>query len=585
MSPKKIKKKKRKTPLTPEQKRLLAIEQKRKADERRYKTDINTVFKNAGFIQIPTRDKEFEFLGKTGEIDNIFLYHNIIVISEDTNAASKHIPDHIRKKAIFYKHIQENAADFIQFIEGVYPEFIVYRAKYPQYDPVDYKIIFLYCSRNTIEAHHKTPHGHILFFDYPYLRYFLSLAKTIQRSSKYELFKFLKLDISDIGTKSANKAIHVDGFLLPESPSGFPTNHNVVTFYIAPQELLELSYVLRKDGSWRDDDALYQRLIVKSKIKGMREYLSNEKRVFINNIIATLPAETKILDVKGNTIDYNKIDKTKATPAKVQIPYEFNTIGVIDGQHRIFAYHEGSDKFENAIASKRDKQNLLVTGIIYPENFSQERKLKFESKLFLEINDKQSRVKSDLKQAIETIVNPFTSIAISKSIISGLSQSGPLLDMLEVHFFDRGKIKTSSVVSYGLKHIAKLSGDDSLFSIWSNRNKQELLGKSNNKELLKEYIKFCVDELKKIFSGYQRVLSTRNLYTLDRKESRALTATAINGVIFCLRKIIETKGKTGDYEYYNKAFSKLKIEYHPQKFKYKSSHWKELGEEMYKQCF
>jgi DGQHR domain-containing protein len=578
------KKKKKKVPSTPEQKKQLAVERKRKASERKFKTDINTVFKNAGFTQIPTRDKEFDFKGSPGELDSIFVYENILVLSEDTCAESRYIPDHLRKKSLYYKLILDNAKEFIQILSSIFPEFNEYSRRNNKFEAIDYKIKFLYCTRNTLEDKHKHPHTHILFFDYPYLRYFLSLAKTIQKSSKYELFKFLKLDANSIGTNIGKKTISVDGFILPESPSGYPTKHTVASFYIDPQTLLELSYVLRKDGSWRDEEGLYQRLIIKSKIKGMRQYLATEKRVFVNNIIATLPENTKILNADDDTIDATKVDPTKATSVKIQLPYEFNTLGIIDGQHRIFAYHEGYDQLEESIAGKRVKQHLLITGIIYPPGYSKEKKLQFEAKLFLEINEKQSRVKADLKQEIEMLVTPFGHIAISKAIISNLSRKGPLVDLLEVHFFDEGKIKTSSIVSYGLKHLVKLSPTGPLYMMWKNPNKEELL-KKHNRELLKDYTAFCTDELIKLFSGYRRVLSDKHLFTLDKKVSRALSATAINGVIYCLRKLIESKHRTESHDAYLKSFQKLKIDYSAKGFKYKSSHWKDLGDEIYSQCF
>jgi hypothetical protein len=57
------------------------------------------------------------------------------------------------------------------------------------------------------------------------LRYFLSLAKTIQKTCRYELFKFLNLNLQDISITNGAENIQLDGFLLPESPSGFPANH------------------------------------------------------------------------------------------------------------------------------------------------------------------------------------------------------------------------------------------------------------------------------------------------------------------------------------------------------------------------
>jgi DNA modification methylase len=62
-------------------------------------------------------------------------------------------------------------------------------------------------------------------------------------------------------------------------------------------------------------------------------------------------------------------------------------VGIIDGQHRVFCYHEGSDVLEPKIAILRKRQHLLVTGIIYPSGIKEQARLEFEARLFLEIND------------------------------------------------------------------------------------------------------------------------------------------------------------------------------------------------------
>src|SRR3546814_6992999 len=79
------------------------------------------------------------------------------------------------------------------------------------------------------------------------------------------------------------------------------------------------------------------------------------------------------------------------------IPSRYNSVGIVDGQHRIFCYHEGADKYEALIKPLRGRQNLLATGIVYPDSYNEIEKRRFEAKLFLEINDKQKRTGSDLK--------------------------------------------------------------------------------------------------------------------------------------------------------------------------------------------
>ena len=53
-----------------------------------------------------------------------------------------------------------------------------------------------------------------------------------------------------------------------------------------------------------------------------------------------------------------------------------------------------------------------------------------------------------------------------------------------------------------------------------------------------------------------------------------------------MRVLIEKK-KRGNFNYYDKGFKKLsgKISFTPGKFTYKSSHWKELGDKIYKTSF
>lgn len=567
------KKRRKKTKLTKGDREL-------KRRNQRFKTDINTVFVNAGFLQLATRDDQFNLAGRERlEVDAIFAYENIIVVSEDTTEKSgQGLRDHLNNKAITTSHIKDHQNDFIAFLENKYGKFKRYNND--RFRPNEFKLIFIYCSYNTLEQTYKNRHKEIIYLDYPELQYFHKLSKTIKGSVKHELFKFLEISLSEVGYARAGDSDNkYYGFLLPASPSGYPEGYKIVSFLIEPQALLKQSYVLRKDG-WRDTDYLYQRMLIPAKIKKMREYLTTKKRVFVNNIIATLPPQTRLHGKNGKEI-------TEASPKKqdvtITFPKELNTIGIVDGQHRTFAYHEGDDKHDKKIATLREKQHLLLTGIIYPEKTTDHQKIKFEAELFLEINDKQTRTRADLKQAIEMIINPFSAIAISKKIIMNLSKDGPLAGYLEIYFFDTKKIKTSSIVSYGLTHIVKLSGEDSFYSVWKKRKKEDLT-KNRNKELLDEYVKYCSDNIQTFISAFVKEIKEKRMWTLDKKVSRALTTTTINGLIFCMRRLIKDK-KLTDYDRYATGFKKLKVKFTPDKFTYKSSHWKDLGDDIYKQCF
>jgi DGQHR domain-containing protein len=564
---------KRRRKLSPE-------EAKRKRLQRRFKSDIRTLFTNAAFTHVSTRDQEFTFEGRTGEIDGIYLNHNVIVIVEETTHGTPQIGDHFRKKAELFKHFGEHPSEFVKFLTETFPGVAKHFSKNQHIDRRQSVVKYVYCSRFDVDESYRTRYDKTCsLLQYGPLQYFLRLSRTIRKSARYELFKFLGVELSDIVGPSRAESHTYHALLLPEVPSGFPAGYRLVSFLIDPHTLIERAYVLRAD-SWRDQEALYQRLLVRGKIASMREYLVNEQRVFVNNIIVSLPATTqfdKIQDHKrGRSAD-------EITSGELTIPRDFNTIGIIDGQHRVFAYHEGDDKYETKIAVLRDRQHLLVTGIVYPDNMSDARAYEFEAKLFLEINDKQKRVRGDLKQSIQRIVNPYSAIAIAKSVIERMASTGPLSGMLEVHFFDVGKIKTASIVSYGLRHIVAIDGDVSLFQLWRGDGKTAVRNRSN-KAGLNKYVEYAATQLNMMARGFSSNVDSA-FWTTDRKISRALNATTINGLVFCMRKLLENK-KVGDsFEYYQERFGKMNVDFRPDRFPYKSSHWRALGDKLYQDCF
>ncbi|MFH0815430.1 MAG: hypothetical protein V1934_01240 [Methanobacteriota archaeon] len=579
--------------LTPEEKRKKREDKKRIKEERQFKVDINTIFTNSSFNQIPTRNVQFKVLGRDCEIDNIFLYENILVIAEDVaRPDQRDIKEHLLNKANLFAFIIGHQQDFINAIVDKFPRFKEINNDKYSYD--DMKLIFLYCSFYNIDEKYKERNENIIFMERPRIQYFVSLAKIIQKSTKYELLKFLNIELCDIGhAPSGEDNRKYDAILLPEKQSNFPKGNKIVTFLVEPERLLTQSYVLRKDG-WRDRDCVYQRMLIDYKINEMRDHLASKGRVFVNNIIVTLPKNSSFYDEKGNQLTSSELMTRKTL--KIQIPYEFNTIGIIDGQHRIFAYYEGHEKDtrEKKIKVLRDKQHLLVTGLIYQNECTDHEKTIFEARLFLEINDKQSRAKGHLKQAIATIVNPVSAIAISKEIINHLSRSGPLTNFLEEYFYDAGKIKTSSIVSYGLQYIVKFTDEDTFYKYWGSKEKEKLKMleetptplTAQEKELLASYIVFCANHINTFLKAFKDSIPPE-LWTLDKKTSHVLTTGTINSLIYCMRMLLQNN-QLGGFENYKQGFAKLKnnpsLNFN-EKLPFRSNQWKPLGETIYNTCF
>lgn len=563
---------KRKPKLTPEQRA-------KEREKKKHIKPIQGIFSTLGFKRAHTiADKQFNYDGTGCDIDDYYIYQNIHVLVEYTTSGTESISGHLKKKDFLYKKINSDPSKFCKFLENKFPSYKGFCDPLYSYDQCH--LIIMYCSKNPVSEHTKSEVGGICYFEYAQIEYFKGLLKGVYKSALNEFFDFLGLSFDSIGENS----ISVDtigskvynGSLLPEDHSYYDEGYKVVSFYIDPKSLLERAYVLRKD-SWRDNEGLYQRMISNRKIKSIRNYLKDEKRVFVNNIIITMPNKTTIVDHNNITVDHTKI--TKTTPIKISLPNEFNSVGIIDGQHRIFSYHEGGSD-EDLIRPLRIKQNLLVTGIIYPEGISSVEKTKFESQLFLEINSNQLNAKTELKQAIGLLVKPFATDSIGKKLLINLNINSPLQNLFEKHFYDKGKLKTTSVVSFGLRPLVKLKGDDCFFNVWSNPNKLDLL-KEKDFDLLEEYVQFCEEEIRHFLIAIRSSLPKGN-WRYDRKDESALLSTVVvNGLLICLRLIVKNR-KLDSIENYKKKITGLNsFDFS----KYKSSHYSRMGHDLYNSYF
>lgn len=559
--------KKRKPPLSAEE-----------IEKRAHWNEIRSIFRASGFARVSgITDKEFVFKGRTGELDDIFVYENVIVLLEYTIAKSSNASGHLTKKKVIFDRIGGNKVEFIEFLEGTFEKFKAARGSF--FTPEQCQVVIVYASKNSLEGEHKGLQPDVLFLDYPIVKYFGSIVAAVKRSARFELFAFLRLREDQIGEASIRPSVPAEGYdgtVLPENHSNFPKGYKLVSFYIDPEALLRQAYVLRREG-WRDESDLYQRMITVKKVNAIRRYLNENDRVFVNNIIVTFPSETKLLDKKGDTV--NPANLIKTSPVKIQIPSGFNVIGLIDGQHRIFAYHEGGE-FEEKIAKLRRMQNLLATGIVYPSNLSSLDRRKFESKLFLEINSTQTNASSELKQAIGLMLKPFSAESIARALINKLSTKGPLENQFAVRFYEKEKIKTTSIVSYGLRPLVKLSGNDSCYALWKDADKATLLDE-NDLELLERYISFCATQVN-TFLGAVRANSSPSQWTTSRSvKNKILSTTAINGLVICFRRLILER-KTGSAAHYN---SKLKNLSTFDFGKYKSSQYGAMSRDLYDQFF
>lgn len=278
---------------------------------------------------------------------------------------------------------------------------------------------------------------------------------------------------------------------------------------------------------------------------------------------------------------------TSVSQVKISIPLQANMIGLIDGQHRVFSYHDApNDPLDVEISKQRIRQNLLVTGLIFPNSWTEQKKREFEAKLFLEINDTQARAKTLLKQSIEVLLHPFSTLAIAKEVINRMSRTGPLNGLLQTNFFDPpDRIKTSSIVSYGLRPLVKTEGNDSLYAAWSNRDKALLIdgtvSHDRRNELLQSYIEFCALQINDFLIEAKMAIGPDKWLVSTPKNRQILGPTAINGFFVCIRQLVASDNLLGRRHYEKKLTPLTTVKFSS----YTSSSWKSLGDKIFELCF
>lgn len=501
------------------------------------------VFSGAGFQHIKSDLIEFKMSDRPGEIDHIFAFENVILICEET-AGTNGVNKHFTNKAFFHKLISADIESFIESYKEINQEFRNYIEK-SSYQPNELEIRHLYFSENAdCDSGITSNSAPFKIIERSHMRYFSSLVETIGKTSKYEIFKYLEINLSMIGkariSGSGVSSDNFQGFALPSGHTHYPKGFAVVSFYADPGALLPRAYVLRRDG-WDNPETSYQRFVRTEKLEEMREYLANNGKVFINNLIVTLPPSTVLRRNDSKEVIEPESLNTRCD-VTLTLPNELGTVGIVDGQHRVLAYYEGSGAIDGKISALRQRQNLLVTGIIFPKSYSIEDRVKFEAELFLSINNTQTGVKADLRQELETIINPHTDIAIAKAVLNSLSKHGPLAGLIQTSSYDTGdKIKSASLVTYVIEPLIKTNSNNPFFSLWDPSKTRSLQVPDDRKS----YIDFCAVNINKVLAGARDNLHGKWM-PASKSSPGVLSTTTVGGLILCLRDLLsENKDACG----------------------------------------
>lgn len=158
--------------------------------------------------------------------------------------------------------------------------------------------------------------------------------------------------------------------------------HNCYTFSVAPSYLLKMAFVSHRAKGKASDVNTYQRLIRKTRLRKLREYIDQDG-VFPTNIVLNLD-QKPTFDLAEQESDQHsgKMGWLTLRPA-------YKSAWVIDGQHRLYAYsgHERADKARLAV--------LAFEGLPPSK----------QAELFIDINAQQKSVKQSLLQELYAELN------------------------------------------------------------------------------------------------------------------------------------------------------------------------------------
>lgn len=177
------------------------------------------------------------------------------------------------------------------------------------------------------------------------------------------------------------------------------------------------------------------------------------------------------------------------------------------------------------------------------------------------------------------ILRPFAVQSIARRVLRELNNRGPFSDQFATAFSEGPKVKTATVVSYGITPLVRPSSIEALYNVWQSPNRDGLLqgvtDASVDEAIVAEFAEFCVKEIN-TFTGAVRSLVTSR-WTADKAVSdRMLTTVIVNGLFHCLRRVCGTGSLMSFEEYKGKLAGIEKFDF----TSYGSNRYNQLGQQL-----
>ena len=336
-----------------ETKRQIVLK-KDKNHSKAFEQKVWSIFVKIGFHYI-NQDEKFKIEyadGLTKQID-VFAMDDECILVVECKSSKK------RKTVNYQKDINELIGLKTNLINKIRKD----------YSYKKQKIAFIFATNNSVlgnQDRKRLKEGNIHHLNQDAFSYLEQLADHLGNAAKYQFMGklFEKTKIPEL----KNRVPAVEGKL---------GKFRYYSFSIEPLTLLKLSYVFHRTDVTEEAANAYQRLIKKSRINKIGEFIDNDG-FFPNCIIIAINSERK---PKFDLVHTPKHDaQTKI--GVLHLPKTYRSCWIIDGQHRLFGYAKADI----------EKVKYRTVPVVAFHNLPQD----VQSKMFVDINHKQVKVPVNL---------------------------------------------------------------------------------------------------------------------------------------------------------------------------------------------
>ncbi|MFC7598018.1 DGQHR domain-containing protein [Terrabacter sp. GCM10028922] len=207
----------------------------------------------------------------------------------------------------------------------------------------------------------------IVLMDEDAINYYIDLAEHLGKAARYQLLGALFAGQRIPGLESEVAAIQ-----------GKMGGYTYYSFAIEPSRLLKSAYVLHRNKANSSLMPTYQRLIKKSRLKKVSQFVESGG-FFPNSIILNI-------DTGRRPLQFDRASRSEGTArfGVLHLPQTYRAAYVIDGQHRLYGYAD----------SARASTDLIP--VVAFENLPRSEQVR----LFMQINENQQAVPKNLRNTL-----------------------------------------------------------------------------------------------------------------------------------------------------------------------------------------